>query len=55
MSDTGATVSDAATQAMAQTPIALLGAAFTMPSEAAAAVSAIRMLARHLPRSCCSS
>jgi hypothetical protein len=46
-SDTGATVSDAATQAMAQTPIALLGA--TMPGGAAAAVSAVRMLARHLP------
>jgi hypothetical protein len=48
-SDTGATVSDAATQAMAQTPIALLGAAFTMPGGAAAVVSAVRMLARHLP------
>ena len=36
-------------QAMAQTPIALLGAAFTMPGGAAAAISAIRMLARHLP------
>jgi hypothetical protein len=47
--DTGATVSDAATQAMAQTPIALLGTAFTMPGGAAAAVSAVRMLARHLP------
>jgi uncharacterized membrane protein len=48
-SDTGATISDAATQAMAQTPIGLLGAAFTMPGGATAAISAVRMLAQHLP------
>jgi hypothetical protein len=47
--DTGATVSDAAAQAIAQTPIALLGAILTMPGGATTAVSAIRMLARHLP------
>jgi hypothetical protein len=48
-SDTGATASDAAAQAMAQTPIALLGAVFAMPGGATAAVSAVRMLARNLP------
>jgi hypothetical protein len=45
----GATVSDVAAQALAQTPIALLGAFFAVPGGATTALSAVRMLARNLP------
>jgi hypothetical protein len=47
--DTQGVVSDATAQAIAQTPIALLGALMTMPGGAAGALSAARLLARHLP------
>jgi hypothetical protein len=42
-------VSDATAQALAQTPIALLGALMTMPGGATGALSAVRLLARNLP------
>jgi hypothetical protein len=48
-SDTEEVVSDAAAQALVQTPIALLGALMTMPGGAAGALSAVRLLARNLP------
>ena len=47
--DIGASVSDAAAGAIAQTPIALMGAVFAMPGGAATALSAVRMLGRNLP------
>lgn len=47
--DTGEVVSDATAQALAQAPIALLGAAMTMPGGAAAALSAARVLGRNWP------
>jgi hypothetical protein len=47
--DTQGVVTDATAQAVAQTPIALLGALMTMPGGAAGALSAARLLARNLP------
>jgi hypothetical protein len=47
--DTQGVVTDATAQALAQTPIALLGALMTMPGGAAGALSAARLLARNLP------
>ena len=48
-SDTLEVVSDATAQAIAQTPVALLGALFTMPGGASAALSAARLLGRNFP------
>jgi hypothetical protein len=45
--DTEEVVSDATAQALAQTPIALLGAVMTMPGGAAGALSAARLLGRN--------
>jgi uncharacterized membrane protein len=47
--DTEELVSAATAQALAQTPIALLGALLTMPGGATSALSAVRLLARNLP------
>ena len=47
--DTEELVSDATAQALAQTPIALLGALMTMPGGAAGALSAARLLGRNWP------
>ena len=47
--DTEELVSDATAEALAQTPIALLGAFMTMPGGAAGALSAVRLLARNFP------
>jgi hypothetical protein len=47
--DTQGVVSDAAAQAIVQTPIALLGALFTMPGGASAALSTARILGRNFP------
>jgi hypothetical protein len=47
--DTQGVVTEATAQAVAQTPIALLGALMTMPGGAAGALSAARLLARNLP------
>jgi hypothetical protein len=47
--DTEDLVSDATAQAMAQTPLALLGAVMTMPGGAAGALSAARLLGRNWP------
>jgi hypothetical protein len=47
--DTEALVSDATAQAIAQTPVALLGALMTMPGGAAGALSAARLLGRNWP------
>jgi hypothetical protein len=47
--DTEDLVSDATAQAMAQTPVALLGAIMTMPGGAAGALSAARLLGRNWP------
>ena len=47
--DTQEVVSEAAAQAVVQTPIALLGALFSMPGGAASALSAARLLGRNLP------
>jgi predicted histidine transporter YuiF (NhaC family) len=47
--DTAGVATDTAAQAAAQLPIAALGALFTAPGGAAAAVGGIRMLARNLP------
>ena len=47
--DTEALISDATAQAIAQTPVALLGAVMTMPGGAAAALSAARLLGRNWP------
>jgi hypothetical protein len=45
--DTQGVVTEATAQAVAQTPIALLGALMTMPGGAAGALSAARLLARN--------
>ena len=42
-------VSDATAQAIAQTPVALLGAVMTMPGGAAGVLSAARVLGRNWP------
>ena len=47
--DTEELVSDATAQALAQTPIALLGALMTIPGGAAGALSAARLLGRNWP------
>jgi hypothetical protein len=47
--DTEEVATDAAAQALVQTPIALLGALMTMPGGVAGALSAVRLLARNLP------
>jgi hypothetical protein len=47
--DTEELVGDATAQALAQTPIALLGAVMTMPGGAAGALSAARLLGRNWP------
>jgi hypothetical protein len=47
--DTEELVSDATAQALAQTPIALLGAVMTMPGGAAGALSAAPLLGRNWP------
>jgi hypothetical protein len=47
--DTQEVVSEATAQAVAQTPIALLGALFSMPGGAASALSVARLLGRNLP------
>jgi hypothetical protein len=47
--DTEELVSDATAQALAQTPIALLGALMTTPGGAAGALSAARLLGRNWP------
>jgi hypothetical protein len=48
-SDTDEVVSDATAQAMVQAPLALLGAAFTMPGGATAALKVARILGRNYP------
>jgi hypothetical protein len=47
--DTQEVVSEATAQAVVQTPIALLGALFSMPGGAASALSVARLLGRNLP------
>jgi Na+/melibiose symporter-like transporter len=47
--DTEELVGDATAQALAQTPVALIGALMTMPGGATGALSAVRLLARNLP------
>lgn len=47
--DTGDVVSEAAAQAAVQTPIALLGALFSMPGGASSALSVARLLGRNFP------
>ena len=47
--DTEELASDATAQALAQTPVALLGAVMTMPGGAAGALSAARLLGRNWP------
>ncbi len=47
--DTGEVVSDAAAQAIVQTPIALLGALLTTPGGATSALSVARLLGRIFP------
>ena len=47
--DTEDLVSDATAQAIAQTPVALLGALMTMPGGAAGALGAARLLGRNWP------
>jgi hypothetical protein len=47
--DTGNVVSEAAAQAVVQTPIALLGALFSMPGGATSALSIARLLGRNFP------
>jgi hypothetical protein len=47
--DTEELISDATVQALAQTPVALLGAVMTMPGGAAGALSAVRLLGRNWP------
>jgi hypothetical protein len=47
--DTGEAVSEATAQAVVQTPIALLGALFSMPGGATSALSAARLLGRNFP------
>jgi hypothetical protein len=47
--DTGEVVTEAAAQAVMQTPIALLGALFSMPGGASSALSVARLLGRNFP------
>ena len=47
--DTQEVVTDAAAQAIVQTPIALLGALLTTPGGATSALSVVRLLGRNLP------
>ena len=47
--DTGDVVSEATAQAVVQTPIALLGALFSVPGGAASALSIARVLGRNFP------
>jgi hypothetical protein len=47
--DTGEVVSEATAQAVVQTPIALLGALFSMPGGASSALSVARLLGRNFP------
>jgi hypothetical protein len=47
--DTEELISDATAQALAQTPVALIGAVMTMPGGAAGALSAVRLLGRNWP------
>jgi hypothetical protein len=47
--DTGEVVSEATAQAVVQTPIALLGALFSMPGGATSALSVARLLGRNFP------
>jgi hypothetical protein len=47
--DTGEVVSEATAQAVVQTPIALLGALFSMPGGPSSALSAARLLGRNFP------
>jgi hypothetical protein len=47
--DTGEVMSEAAAQAVAQTPIAVLGALLTAPGGATSALSAARLLGRNFP------
>jgi hypothetical protein len=47
--DTGDVVSEAAAQAVVQTPIALLGALFSLPGGPASALSVARVLGRNFP------
>jgi hypothetical protein len=47
--DTGEVVSEAAAQAVVQTPIALLGALLSMPGGASSALSVARLLGRNFP------
>jgi hypothetical protein len=47
--DTEEVVSDATAAAMAQAPLALLGALFTMPGGPGVALSGVRLVARNLP------
>jgi hypothetical protein len=47
--DTGEVASEAAAQAVVQTPIALLGALFSMPGGASSALSVARLLGRNFP------
>jgi hypothetical protein len=48
-SDSEEVISDATAQAMMQAPLALLGAAFTMPGGATTALKVARVLGRHYP------
>ena len=48
-SDTEGVISDATAQAMVQTPLALLGAVFTLPGGATSALKVARLLGRHYP------
>jgi hypothetical protein len=47
--DTAEVVTEAAAQAVVQTPIALLGALFSMPGGASSALSVVRVLGRNFP------
>jgi hypothetical protein len=47
--DTQEVVSDATAQAVVQTPMALLGALFSMPGGATSALSVARLLSRNFP------
>lgn len=47
--DTAEVVTDAAAQAIVQTPVALLGTLFTAPGGASAALSTARLLGRNFP------
>jgi hypothetical protein len=47
--DTAEVVTEAAAQAVVQTPVALLGALFSMPGGASSALSVVRLLGRNFP------